>query len=259
MTWKEKLISKSATLLHVNLLGLSLKNLGIGLPSDFEHSGELKFIANELLKLIGERENYTFFDVGQNRGDYTKLLLKQIPNCVIHGFEPNVYLHETLLRNFSGKKNVNVNHIGLGKEKDDAMLHIYEHDKGTGHGSMYQNVLKDLHKNDQVLEEPIQLTTIKDYCLDNHICNIDFLKIDVEGHELAVLQGAKEMLSQIQVIQFEFNEMNIISRVFLKDFFDLLADFKFYRLTRKGLIALGSYSSTYEIFRIQNIIAVNKN
>ena len=59
---------------------------------------------------------------------------------------------------------------------------------------------------------------------EKKIDDIDFIKIDVEGHELAVLQGAVNMINQnrIKVIQFEFNVANILSRVFLKDFYDLL-------------------------------------
>ncbi len=78
---------------------------------------------------------------------------------------------------------------------------------------------------------------------------------------MEVLSGAKALLAEgrIHFIQFEFNEMNIISRVFLKDFYDLLQGFSLYRLDSNRLIPLAGYSSTNEIFKFQNLLAVNDN
>ena len=62
-------------------------------------------------------------------------------------------------------------------------------------------------------------------------------------------------------MQFEFNEMNVISRVFLKDFYDLLGDeWDFFRLDTRKLIYLGRrYDSANEIFKFQNIVAIRKS
>src|SRR6185436_3522307 len=88
---------------------------------------------------------------------------------------------------------------------------------------------------------------------------VDFLKIDTEGNELKVLKGAQSLLQKnaIRAIQFEFNEMNVVSRVFLRDFYDILAGYTFYRLLPDGLLPLGRYSARNEIFAFQNIFAVN--
>jgi hypothetical protein len=74
-----------------------------------------------------------------------------------------------------------------------------------------------------------------------------------------VLKGAAEMLKQnkINVIQFEFGENDIFSRVFLRDFFELLPKFRFYRINRQVLVPLRQYDVQDEIFRYQNIVAVH--
>jgi len=64
--------------------------------------------------------------------------------------------------------------------------------------------------------------------------------------------------NKIKLLQFEFNEMNIISRVFLKDFYSLLRGFDFFRLDTQRLIPLPNYDATNEIFKFQNILAINK-
>jgi hypothetical protein len=61
----------------------------------------------------------------------------------------------------------------------------------------------------------------------------------------------------IKIIQFEFNEMNIVSRVFLKDFYQILKAYKIYRLCETELIPLFHYDSINEIFKFQNIIAIH--
>jgi hypothetical protein len=64
-------------------------------------------------------------------------------------------------------------------------------------------------------------------------------------------------LDRIDFIQFEFNEMNIISRVFLKDFYQILSNYNLYRLDSNRLIPLFNYDSTNEIFKFQNFLAIH--
>src|SRR3954452_7296494 len=84
------------------------------------------------------------------------------------------------------------------------------------------------------------------------IGRIDLLKIDVEGHELAVLNGARELLGRgaLRMIQFEFGERNLASRTFLRDFVDLLGDYQVLRLTPHGLRRL-SYGPADEVFLLE--------
>ena len=89
----------------------------------------------------------------------------------------------------------------------------------------FRGVLKDLHRAKTIKETNVPLITLDAYCCAASIRGIDFLKIDTEGNELKVLKGSQAMIQKnaIRAIQFEFNEMNVVSRVFLKDFYDILA------------------------------------
>jgi len=77
------------------------------------------------------------------------------------------------------------------------------------------------------------------------------------NHRYIQRQWAKE--NNIDIIQFEFNEMNIISRVFLKDYYELLPQYNFYRISSKYLIPMPIYKTENEIFKFQNILAINKS
>ena len=86
-------------------------------------------------------------------------------------------------------------------------------------------------------------------------------KIDVEGNEFSVLRGMKMALlsGKVNAIHFEFNEMNVMSRIFFKDFYDFLTDYQFYRMLQDGLVEIGEYNPLFcEIFAYQNIVAIKK-
>ncbi|MDQ5950777.1 MAG: hypothetical protein QG639_53, partial [Patescibacteria group bacterium] len=100
------------------------------------------------------------------------------------------------------------------------------------------------------------------YFKNKKIKSIDLLKIDAEGNELAVLKGCKHLLekNKVQIVQFEFNETHAYSHVLVKDFYDVLPSFEFYRLLPNAAIKLGHYRPlTHELFGFQNIVAVRKN
>ena len=52
----------------------------------------------------------------------------------------------------------------------------------------------------------VRVETLDAYCRERGIAQIDYLKLDAEGHELSILKGAQELLVQkrIQALSFEF-------------------------------------------------------
>lgn len=107
----------------------------------------------------------------------------------------------------------------------------------------------------------IDAIKLDEFCADNGIDFIDFMKIDAEGHELEIFKGATRMINEnrIGMIQFEFNLHNIYSRVFLRDFYNILPNYNIYRLDTERLIPIHDYSHVHEIFIYQNLLAIMKN
>lgn len=255
---KKTIITYLAAAFNVSLLRVAYNNIGILNYKDSKESGEDFILQTFLNGFLSERENQVLFDVGSNVGSYAKLLSINFPDAEVFSFEPNPSTFKILTDNLSQSKKVHLFNLGLSKEEKNAQIYAYTKEESTSHASLYSDVFTALHKDTQLNTIDIKLTTIDKFCKEYSIDQIDFLKIDTEGHEYEVLQGARQMLAigNIQFIQFEFNEMNVISRVFLKDFYDLLPNFKFYRINSNSLIPLGDYRSEYEIFQFQNILAV---
>jgi len=110
-------------------------------------------------------------------------------------------------------------------------------------------------------EEKVEMKTIDCFCEENNIKRIDFLKLDVEGNELKVLEGAKGIIKSgnVDFIQFEFGGCNIDSRTYFQDFYYLLyKDYDLYRILKDGLFHIDKYKEIYECFITTNFFAVRK-
>lgn len=253
MTLLKNLLIYSCSLLRINLLAIAYK--GIGIAPEY-HSLSDSFFKKLLPQYLKQGKRLVFFDVGANIGEVTNLMLQFFPQAEIHAFEPNPHTFKKLMDG-ARSLNLTLNNFGLSEKQGASSIFYYKNDASTGHASIFKNVF-DLHDAGPLDESPIMLATLDNYCAEKKIDHINFLKIDTEGNDYFALKGASNMLRQgnIDVIQFEFNEMNVISKVFLKDFYDLLKDYSLYRIKGDRLFPLGAYSSTNEIFKLQNILAI---
>jgi FkbM family methyltransferase len=224
-------------------------------------SGEVHLHNNILPQLLSFNDPI-IFDVGANVGNYTEELYSKFPNATIYSFEPAKDAFLILSKRFKKIRNIRLANIGFGDENEIKQLFTYKNQSSSEHASIYKEVITETHQSKNVDCVNVNLQTLDTYCAENNIDRINFLKIDTEGYEFKTLIGAKELLKhdRIDIIQFEFNEMNVIARVFFKDFYDVLSEkYHIYRLNTDNLILIDYYDSSLEIFKFQNFIAVHRN
>lgn len=243
--------------LYTRLYDLSLCGMNIGTGSGFETSGEM-FCFKYAKKKFEGANGLCVFDVGANIGDYTQTVLDVLPSVTVHAFEPARGTFESLEKRFRGNKNVVLNAIGLSDTRGEAVL--YSDASRSGMASVYKRRLDhfDVAMDEK---ESIELLTIDEYCAEKHLDHIHFLKIDVEGNELRVLEGARRMMAErrIDLIQFEFGGTDIDSRTFFQDFYYLLKDkYGIYRILQDGLYPMDAYSEKDELFVATNFLAERK-
>ena len=160
------------------------------------------------------------FDVGAHTGEWANLALKINPALQIHCFEPGKDNFEKLTGNVIADQ-VICNNDGLSSSRGEKPFFIYK--DAPGLNSLYQRRgLEDgwgLEKTEEI--EIVRLDTLEQYCTERNIEEIDFMKVDVEGHELEVFTGGVSLFQEgrVRVIQFEYGGCNIDSKVFLKDIF----------------------------------------
>ena len=238
------------------LYQLSLQGMNIGGGSDVLDSGE--FAALQIMRnSFNVSDSPILFDVGANVGKYTLMLANIFPNASIHSFEPGHATYLTLKSNVdaapaTGGGTVTLNNFGLSNTAGEMEL-FYDAEK-SGLASLYQRQL-DYFGIDFSKKETVRLSTIDDYCKENDIEKIDLLKLDVEGHELKILQGAHEMLAadKISNIQIEFGGCNLDSRTYFRDFWNLLHEkFHVMYILRDSLLEIEQYQENLEIFTTTN-------
>jgi FkbM family methyltransferase len=255
----KSIIPALANFAGLDLLVLAYNEVGILKFENEEVSGEHYLINKILKKNLADIAKPVIFDVGANVGKYFLMLARDFPQAQIYAFEPNNNAFTQLVANVG--KSVNCVNVGMGEEEKAGKIFTYSNNLVSEHASIYGDVFRTFHKADDVMELDFQMTTLDLFCERENITGIDFLKIDTEGNELNVLKGGGKMLSKrkVKIIQFEFGECDVFSRVFLQDFYAILPDYNIYRLDSERLIPLFGYDSTNEIFRYQNFIAVRKD
>jgi FkbM family methyltransferase len=156
--------------------------------------------------LIGKGD--LVFDVGANMGVVSHWFAQRCEH--VHAFEPHPDNIDTIssqmkLRN---NKNITLHTFALGKENTEMQLHV----KGFhGHHS-----LGDVDNSPTVGQIQVKVRTPVEVFDELKLERIHFLKIDVEGFESDVLQGASTLLAdkKIDYILFELQEtlLNSIQR-----------------------------------------------
>ena len=255
----KSLIPAIAGLAGLDLLMVAYNNIGILKFENAMVSGEYYLIHKILKKNLSSIKKPIIFDVGANIGDYSLMLSREFPNAEIYAFEPNKNTYEILAQKTKGA--VRCINAGLGDEAKKEKIYTYSDNLTSSHASIYGGVFHSVRKTDEVSAIEFQMATLDQFCEKEGIYEIDFLKIDTEGNEFSVLKGACKKLSEakIKIIQFEFGECDVFSRIFLADFYEILSDYNIFRLDSERLIPLFEYNHANEIFCFQNFVAARKD
>jgi FkbM family methyltransferase len=186
-------------------------------------------------------------------------LLKNFDVEQIHVFEPSMLNSSILNDAFISNKKVFLNNCGLSNVSTNAIL--YSDMSGSGLSSLSKRNLDHFGIKFETKEE-ICLVRFDEYWNNNITSQfIDLLKIDVEGHELSVLEGVGNYIEKIRVIQLEFGGCNIDTRTYFQDFwyFFKKKNFDIYRITPLGPLLISSYSESQERFQTTNYFCINRN
>jgi FkbM family methyltransferase len=249
---------KQLRMLNELLFDCSTHALGIrNLDNDIV-SGKKHFLEKILPSYLNSDKPITVVDVGANIGSYTEFLLSKFTKARCICIEPHPITFKSLESNLASR--VTSVNCALGANASTLTLYDSANYNGSEHATFYQAIISDLHEQDAVSYQ-VPVKTLDDLAEELNLERIDFLKIDTEGHELEVLRGAKRLISAgaIGLLQIEFNEMNVVSRVFMRDILTLLPGYRVYRLLPSDLIDIPKMPLKSELFGFQNLIFIPEN
>ena len=149
---------------------------------------EIRFLRERL------RPGQMAVDAGCFKGAYSYWMRRCVgPGGAVVAFEPQPSQVAYLRNVFAAMRydNVTVVPMGLSDVPGELPLFIPPTAAGASHGATFVAEKDRQHANPTV---SVAVTTLDAYFTERgHAC--DFIKIDVEGHELAVLRGARDTLS----------------------------------------------------------------
>ena len=139
----------------------------------------------------------TAVDIGGNIGFWSKDFCEQFNNVII--FEPELSNIECLKENLKGHSNFTLHEVGLGSKEEMREFYI---SLTTSGGHTFN---KEHTTHDEVKQIQLQIKTLDSY----NLTNVDLIKIDTQGYELDVLQGAREtLLNNDCVVNVEIEQKN---------------------------------------------------
>jgi len=133
-----------------------------------------------------------FCDIGANAGLFALTAAKHHPSVQVHAFEPCQWTFQVLQSNvqLNALRNVQTYRTALGNYIGEATLHV------NAPGSDGLNTIgQPSHPDCQVVsQETVPITTLNAFLAEQSISQVDVMKVDVEGAELLVFQGARDLL-----------------------------------------------------------------
>ncbi|MDD8017201.1 MAG: FkbM family methyltransferase [Bacteroidota bacterium] len=226
--------------------------------ADFHKNGEERFLTEHIHSLKGD---IVLFDVGANVGGYSEILVEQCRkdrlHYSLHLFEPTQSCFAVLKQKFSLDENIHLNNVGVSDTCSTADI-FYDTER-SGFASLYHRDLSSVNV-EMNKKEIISLIRLDEYLSQHNILRIDFLKIDIEGHELSAFRGMGKYLNVdfIKAIQFEYGGANLDSGTTLRQLYVLLqsAGFKIYKIKKNG-IESRQYHLNMENYQYANYVALS--
>jgi FkbM family methyltransferase len=175
------------------------------------HQRKIKFYLSKVLK----NPKY-ILDIGAHKGFYSDLFLKLYSSVKIILFEPNLILYKKLKKRFANNQNIKIYNFGIGdKNKYEKFL--------TSSISDYVSTFSIVNKKSKYLflrnlihgqiNQKINYKLVKIKQLDKISIikkkRIDLIKIDVEGYEEKVINGALKTLNKTKLILIENHKDNL--------------------------------------------------
>ncbi len=157
------------------------------------------------------RPGHVCLDVGANIGVYSNVLARLSGSGEqVHAFEPVDHVRAKLLENarLNAHSTMHVNSFALGANA--GALEMYQVKSGLfrgGTSTFVRNENVDAMGEEAFEKRVVEVRTLDAYVQNAALPRVDFIKIDVEGFELFVLQGAGQTLERFRpVVLIEYDQ-----------------------------------------------------
>lgn len=176
------------------------------------HSADVPYGSSELFNLIEQiivqdqyrardfiKNDSIIIDAGANVGVFSIFAGSLCGKGQVFAFEPVSKTYQTLEKNVQERRNIVAIHSALGGKS--GVADVIVHDKLSG-----WNYLADSEKNltakpsNFFKKESTAVTTIDEFVESRKLLRVDFIKIDTEGYEKQIIEGAMETIKKFKPV-----------------------------------------------------------
>lgn len=149
-------------------------------------------------------------EAGAYKGQDSLYMAKLFPTATLHLFEPVPELFALLKQNTSQSPRLHYWHYALSDTIGVTPFYVAEKKEDPGVPTQAGSLLppkERLLKSSIVYPRHIQVPTITldQWTKENNISKIDFLWLDAQGNELAILNGARTILPKVTALLVELH------------------------------------------------------
>lgn len=131
-------------------------------------------------------------DIGANIGNHSVFFSNHFSQVI--SFEPNQRTYLLLLANSMLKENIAVHNLGCSDREFSTAVNYSPENVG----------MASLCRNEGSMKSEFKLVRLDDFINKDIWGKIDFIKIDIEGHEIEALKGASNLIkANYPIIAFE--------------------------------------------------------
>lgn len=153
-------------------------------------------------------KNPVIVEAGAFNGSDTLRLKKLFPEGVIHAFEPVPFLYECLVKKTKGVNGILTYAYALSNINETALMWVAHKKNKPDTPSQASSLRAPLGRlKDTAMQYPytihVPTITLDDWANKYGIKRVDFLWLDIQGMELAVLQAAPTVMKDVSVVLIE--------------------------------------------------------
>lgn len=158
------------------------------------------------LRFFPDRQDLLFLDIGTNQGAALDVFLKRNRSCTIYAFEPNPNVFQKIHARFKTHPRVKLHNFGLGVKEGTFkfFVPVYRGYEFDGWGSLSPD-FDDSWLGEKILFYNRKFLKMREIeCVVKRLDDLGltpfFIKIDVQGSELDVVQGGETTIKKSQPI-----------------------------------------------------------
>ena len=177
---------------------------------EFIRYGVEPFLDMQRLSRAWRRPIETFFDVGANVGQTATAAREAFPAARIFSFEPHPVTFQRLRAAIPASPLFSAHQLAFSNKEGTATFYEYATEgDGTHINSLVPNARFPTQRGYNANQIAVPCSRIDHFCAENSVTRIDVLKLDTEGSEMFVLEGAREMLrnGSVGLIFTEYNAL----------------------------------------------------